>query len=81
MLWIVIVENERRLAVAKGLLLLLMLIGIVFHFKDLFTIDIHILEIVSCQYRIEFLSKMNISLSRLWIMLTLSILLQDACCI
>ena len=58
-----------------------MLIGIVFHFKDLFTIDIHILEIVSCQYRIEFLSKMNISLSRLWIMLTLSILLQDACCI
>lgn len=77
----VIVEDESGLAVSKGLLLLL--IGIVFHFKDLLPVHIHILEIVSCQNRIEFLSELHISLSRLWvvIILSLTILLQNSRCI
>jgi hypothetical protein len=63
----------------------LLLIAIVFHFKDLLTIHIHVLEIVTSQNRIEFLSKLDVGLSGLWIMilslLTLSILLEYACCI
>jgi hypothetical protein len=82
-LWIVIVKNERGLAVSEGLLLLLS--AIIFHFKDLLTINIHVLEIVASQNRIELLSKLHIGLSGLWIMilslLTLSILLEDTCCI
>ena len=77
----VIVEDKSGLAVSKGLLLLL--IGIVFHFKDLLSVHIHILEIISCQNRIEFLSELHISLSRLWvvILLTLTVLLKYSRCI